>query len=569
MRATRFLGNEGTRVVISHEDVTERRLAGEALQAQSDKLGQRVKELNCLFGISHLVEQPGISFEEILRGTAELIPRAWQYPEICGARIVLDGQEFKTANFQDTDWCTAQPVSVYGVPVGSIEVCYLEAVLPAGQRPFLDEEIDLLRAIAQRLGRIVERVRAAEDLQTAKEAAEGAMRREEERRWEAERRGQIAESLAGVLAALNSSQSLAEVLDLIAMQARVLLGTRAVGIYSLEDEAGTLAIQAAQGLLVAYVAGTNTPIGQGALRQAMVSRQPVAVPDVSAALVSGADLVFDAERRARAGYWANVYQALLAVPITMQDKIYGGMLLYYGQPRRFSEEDVELAVLFADQAALAVENARLRQQVERAAATAERSRLARELHDAVTQTLFSASLIAEALPRVWEAHPDEGLRGLEELRELTRGALAEMRTLLLELRPAGLAEKPLGQLLRHLTEAMTSRTRVPIGLTVEGHSLLPADHQIALYRISQEALNNMAKHARASRVSVELRCQPDRVTLCVADDGFGFDPDEVRPDRFGMGIMRERAEGIGALLGVKSQPGQGTRIMVDWQQERE
>ncbi len=569
MRATRFLGNEGTRVVISHQDVTERKLAEQALQAQSDEVSQRVKELNCLYGISHLVEQPGISFEEILQGTAELVPAAWQHSEICGARILLEGQEFKTANFRNTDWCTAQLVSVSGVPVGSVEACYLEAVPPADQGPFLDGEIDLLRAIAQRLGRIVERVRVAEDLQKAKEAAEGAMRREEERRREAERRGQIAESLAGVLAALNSNQSLDEVLDLIAMQARVLLGTRAVGIYSLEDEAGTLAIQTAQGLLVAYVAGTNAPIGQGALRQAMVSRQPVPVPDVSVELASGADLVLDAERRDRAGHWANVYRALLAVPITMQDQIYGGMLLYYGQPRIFSEEDIELALLFGEQAALAVENARLRNQVERAAATAERSRLARELHDAVTQTLFSASLIAEALPRLWAAHPDEGLCGLEELRELTRGALAEMRTLLLELRPAGLAEKPLGQLLRHLTEAMTSRTRVPISLVVEGHSLLPADQQIALYRISQEALNNISKHSGAGRVSVELRCQPDRVTLCVADDGSGFDPGMVRPDRFGMGMMRERAEGIGAHLEVRSQPGQGTRVMVDWQQERE
>ena len=407
-----------------------------------------------------------------------------------------------------------------------------------------------------------------EDLQKAKEAAEGARRREEERRWEAERRGQIAESLGGVLAALNSSQALDEVLDLIAVQARELLGTRAVGIYSLEDEAGTLAIQAAQGLLIAYVAGTNTPIGQGALRQAMVSRQPVPVPDVGVALLSGGDLVLDAERWARAGYWANVYRALLAVPIAMQDQVYGGMLLYYGQPRSFSEEDIELAVLFGEQAALAVENARLREQVERAATTAERSRLARELHDAVTQTPFSASLIAEALPRVWDEHPDEGLRGLDELRQLTRGALAEMRTLLLELRPAALTEKPLGQLLRHLTEAMTSRTRVPISLTVEGNSLLPADQQIALYRISQEALNNMAKHAGASQVSVELRCSPGPVTLCVADDGIGFDPGQVRPDRFGMGVMRERAEGIGALLDVRSQPGQGTRVMVNWE-ERE
>jgi signal transduction histidine kinase len=286
-------------------------------------------------------------------------------------------------------------------------------------------------------------------------------------------------------------------------------------------------------------------------------------------LASGGSLVLDAVRWTQAGYWANVYRALLAVPIVMQGQVYGGMLLYYGQPRKFSEEDLEVAALFGEQAALAVENAQLRQQVGRAAVTAERSRLARELHDAVTQTLFSASLIAEALPRVWQELPDEGLEGLEELRQLTRGALAEMRTLLLELRPAALTEKPLGELFRHLTEAMTSRTRVPIGLSVEGHSFLPAAQQIALYRIAQEALNNMAKHAGASEASVELRCQPGLVALCIADDGLGFDPRQVRPDRFGMGVMRERAEGISALLDVRSRPGEGTRVLVRWEEKHE
>jgi two-component system nitrate/nitrite sensor histidine kinase NarX len=375
--------------------------------------------------------------------------------------------------------------------------------------------------------------------------------------------------LADVLAALNSGQPLADVLDLIAVKARLLLDTRAVGIYSLEDEAGKMTIQAAHGLLIAYVAGTNIPIGQGALRRAMISRRPVPVPAVSEALAAGSDLVVDARRLDRVGHWARVYRALLAVPILVQNQVYGGMLLYYGQPRSFSNDDLELAALFGEQAALAVENARLRDQVERSAARAERGRLARELHDAVTQTLFSASLIAQALPRLWEQHPEEGRRALEELRQLTRGAAAEMRTLLLELRPAALMDKPLGELLRHLTEAMSSRTRVPIALTVEGDSLLPPKQQIALYRISQEALNNVAKHARASQVAVDLRCLPGEVDLSVRDDGLGFDPDGVESGHFGLDIMQERAQGIGATLDVKSKAGYGTEIAVAWQRSGE
>jgi PAS domain S-box-containing protein len=411
---------------------------------------------------------------------------------------------------------------------------------------------------------IAERKRVEQALQEAKEAAEAARREEWERRQEAERRRQIAEGLADVLGALNSNQSLEEVLDLIVTQARDLLDTRAVGIYGLGADLGTLSVEASKGLLLTYVTGSNIPIGRESLRQAMLSSQPVAIPDVAAFPSDIGDLAVDVKRQVSAGPWADLYRAWLAVPIVSKGEVYGGMLLYYAEPRVFFEDEVELAVAFADQAALAIQNSRLRDQIEQAATSAERGRLARDLHDAVTQTLFSASLIAEALPRVWDRQPEQGRSGLEELRQLTKGALAEMRTMLVELRPSALTEKPLGELLRHLTEAATSRTRVPTELTVEGDSSLDPSLQVALYRIAQEALNNIAKHAGASQASVDLYCQPGRVTLRVSDNGCGFNPDDVLPDRLGMGTMRERAEQVGAALDITSQLGHGTQIIVNW-----
>ncbi len=207
---------------------------------------------------------------------------------------------------------------------------------------------------------------------------------------------------------------------------------------------------------------------------------------------------------------------------------------------------------------------RAEKHLEEAAATAERERLARELHDAVTQVLFSASLIADTLPRVWERHPEEGQHGLEELRRLTHGALAEMRTLLLELRPGALREQNLGGLLLQLTDGMMARTRMPVAATVVGDRSLPADVQIALYRIAQEALNNIAKHARASRATVSLDNEPDYVTLRISDDGRGFDPGSVQAHQLGMQIMQERAQAIGASFEAISQLGQGTEIVVTW-----
>jgi PAS domain S-box-containing protein len=208
-------------------------------------------------------------------------------------------------------------------------------------------------------------------------------------------------------------------------------------------------------------------------------------------------------------------------------------------------------------------NERLREKAAQDAVTAERTRLARDLHDAVTQTLFSTTLIADVLPDIWEMNPDEGKRRLEELRLLTRGALAEMRTLLVELRPNALVEVPLPTLLRQLTEALSGRARINIQLSAEGERKLPADVQISLYRIAQEALNNVFKHAKANQAIVTLR-MGDTVRLTIADNGTGFDPSTVTADHLGVKIMRERADAIGAKLSIYSEPGEGTQISVVW-----
>jgi signal transduction histidine kinase len=256
--------------------------------------------------------------------------------------------------------------------------------------------------------------------------------------------------------------------------------------------------------------------------------------------------------------------SLVLVPIEIDGELFGTFNLGYDQPRAFGDEERRLFAALAQRAALAIENARLYEQAQQAAVLEERQRLARELHDAVTQTLFSASLIAEVLPRLWNRNQEEGQRRLEELRQLARGALAEMRTLLLELRPAALTEANLDELLRHLTEAITGRARTPVTLTVEGDCTLPPEVQVGLYRITQEALNNVVKHAKASQAVVSLCCQPQQVELHIKDDGRGFEPEQVSPEHLGLGIMRERAETIGANFKLQSRPGQGTHIEVLW-----
>jgi PAS domain S-box-containing protein len=208
-------------------------------------------------------------------------------------------------------------------------------------------------------------------------------------------------------------------------------------------------------------------------------------------------------------------------------------------------------------------------QMKERTAIEERTRLARDLHDAVSQTLFSTSLIAEVLPRVWERNKEEGLKKLEDVRQLSRGALAEMRTLLFELRPAALADADLNDLLHQLGESVFGRARVAVTVETNGVCDVPPDVKVALYRIAQEALNNVAKHSGASHAQVSLDCRPHRATLQIIDDGKGFATSRQASGSFGLSDMKERAEQIGASLEIKSESGQGTEITVDWHDRAE
>ncbi len=208
------------------------------------------------------------------------------------------------------------------------------------------------------------------------------------------------------------------------------------------------------------------------------------------------------------------------------------------------------------------------QKEKEEAAVSERTRLARDLHDAVSQTLFSASIIADVLPRLWDKNKDEGRRRLEEVRQLTRGALAEMRTLLFELRPAALADADLGYLLHQLAESISGRTRIPVTVSIDGECNPQPEVKVALYRITQEALNNVAKHANASQGRVTVSCQSDELVLIINDNGKGFDVGSVRPESLGLGIIRDRAKGIGAELRIDSKIGIGSEVIVKLQNTR-
>lgn len=209
------------------------------------------------------------------------------------------------------------------------------------------------------------------------------------------------------------------------------------------------------------------------------------------------------------------------------------------------------------------------QDVEDAVAQ-ERNRIARDLHDSVSQSLVAASYNADALPTLVDTRPEEAHERAEEIRQLTRGALAELRTVLFELRPQAIERTPLRDLLRQLADAAAGRGRLGVSLELSGDGDDPPPPvKTALYRIAQEALNNVVRHAQARHAWLRLDRRRERTALTILDDGVGFDPASVDGEHLGLSIMRERAAEAGLDIDVTSAEGGGTKVTIRWPSEAE
>lgn len=251
-------------------------------------------------------------------------------------------------------------------------------------------------------------------------------------------------------------------------------------------------------------------------------------------------------------------RCVLGARMRVADQLVGYLIVESATPGFYNDDHAERLGAVADQAGAVLSNARLAQRVSELAAAEERQRLARDLHDAVNQSLWTAALSAESLLNDVEEGSDIHRR-VDRLRQLTRGALSEMRELLLELRPSELAEVQLRDLIEHLLNALEGRRRIDVTVDLQRVQLEPAVN-IALYRIAQQALSNMAQHSNATALDIRLHTGPP-VVLRVADNGDGFDEASVPSGHLGLQIMRERAEAIGADLTIESD-GDGTTVTV-------
>jgi signal transduction histidine kinase len=254
-------------------------------------------------------------------------------------------------------------------------------------------------------------------------------------------------------------------------------------------------------------------------------------------------------------------RSFLGMPIVIDEEIIGFINLASDQPNAFTDVHAQRLEAVSGQAAIAIRNAKAYQQAQSLGVLAERQRLARELHDSVSQTVFAATTMAELLPHV--RHDAEKLdRYIDEVALLTSSAMAEMRTLMIELQPDAITGTEFTALLKTLCDAFSGTARIPVELTTSGRIFLEPKVQTVFYRIAQEAISNIRRHAHASKVSLHFEQNGAQSELRISDNGCGFDALAANSAGRGILLMREQTATIGAGLEIRSQPDAGTDIVL-------
>ena len=297
------------------------------------------------------------------------------------------------------------------------------------------------------------------------------------------------------------------------------------------------------------------------IRMVLDHRQPLTIPNVHAGTPSAQ--AWQRSWGAPLGHIAEHTASWLGVPLMVKDRVIGTLTLEHAEPGHFTPLHAKLALAFANQVAVAMENARLYEESQRLGMIEERQRIARELHDSVSQALYSIGLGARTARALLDRDPQRAAEPIEYVLSLAEGGLAEMRALIFELRPDSLSQETLATALDRQVTILQSRYQLDIVVDFAPEPALPADVKEALYRVAHEALNNTVKHAQARHVRVGLYYSADTATLVVEDDGVGFDPYGSYPGHYGLQSMRERVERVGGRLTIESTAGHGVRVHAD------
>jgi PAS domain S-box-containing protein len=296
----------------------------------------------------------------------------------------------------------------------------------------------------------------------------------------------------------------------------------------------------------------------GIIWETLSRREPVIIPDVrDDSLLAQAFRTWMAKRlKTPFGY----IRAWLAIPLSHKEQVLGMLTLSSREPNYYTPRHASLALAIANQAAVALENARLYEQAQELAALEERQRLARELHDSVSQALYGITLGTHTARTLLERDPSRVAEPLDYVLSQAEAALTGMRALIFELRPESLETEGLVAALSRQVAALHARHEIEVSTEFCDEPDLPLKVKEELYRVAQEALHNTAKHARANNVNLRMHVDTEGVLLEVCDNGVGFDTTHSFPGHLGLHSMRERIARLGGTLQIESTPGQGTCI---------
>jgi signal transduction histidine kinase len=373
----------------------------------------------------------------------------------------------------------------------------------------------------------------------------------------AERLNPALKAVSDAVLAVASQRSVEEVLQQLVECARELAGARYAAL-GIPDGAGGFSQFLTTGMSDELIASMGPlPRTHGMLGAMLEETTPFRTEDLHA------------DPRFR-GWWPKGHpdmRSFLGVPITSPDGVIGSFYLTHKEgAANFSDEDQELIELLASHAAIAITNAHLYERSRELSILEERNRLALELHDAVSQKLFSLVLTAESAETLLERDGEGAKAQVERLKTLSREALEELRSLIMELRPPALDRDGLCGALRKHVEVLGRLHAVEIELRIDDAVSAGDDERDReVLRIAQEALHNALRHAGAGHVEIRLSSDDGRLALEVRDDGVGFQPDdpELRSRRLGLTSMEERAGRLGGRLMIHSAPGEGTDVKLD------
>jgi len=496
-------------------DISERKATEEVLQRKTHELDQRVKALNCFYGISHLREEKGISLEEIFQETVDLIPPSWQYPEIACARIILQDQEFKTENYRETVWKQASDIVAHGKRIGSLEVYYLAEKPEMDEGPFSKEERNLLNAIVERLGRITEHKWAEEALRESEEKYRSMMEA-------------MTDPVYICSPDLRVSYMNPPMLQRVGRDATGEPCHKAV--HELDENCPWCVYGKVQKGENAYTEVVSPKDG----RSYHISHAPIFHVNGS---VSKMTIFRDITEQKRAE------EVLRSARNNLE--------------KRVRERTAELQLL----------SSRLLDVQED-----ERKRIAGDLHDGIGQSLSAIKFGVEtALARLKDETALSAVDTLTPLVPMLQDAIEDVRKTVMNVRPSILDDlgilATISWFFRQF-QAVYSDIRVEKEIGVQEKDV-PDALKTNIFRVLQEAANNIAKHSQADRMRVSLRKTGNVLELVIEDNGGGLDLQSVLATAgvetgFGITSMKERTERSGGSFSIKSKTGTGTTVRAVW-----